>query len=892
MLTAGERRQILTSWNHTEVAFPAERCIHSLFELQAARTPEAVAVCQEGRSLTYEQLERQATQLARRLRGRGVGPESPVALCIERSPEMLVGVLGIFKAGGTYVPMDPSLPRQRGAFMLEETGARWLLTQRALRDEIPAGRAEAITLDEEAWQLPHEEDAVALPRPDPQQCAIIIYTSGSTGVPKGVQITHEAAVNHLCWRQSEFPLTPADAFLQKASCGFDISLWEMFAPLVAGGRLVLARPGGQRDNDYLAALVAREQVTVIHFGPIPLAAFLEAKGLGRCQSLRYVFCGGEPLTPELCDRFFSRLSARLIHQYGPTETCIDSTVWPCERRPDVGSIPIGRPIANTQAYVLDAHLQPVPTGVAGELYLGGAGLARGYFRRPSLTAKGFIPNPFSIIGGERLYRTGDRARWLASGSLELLGRIDHQVKLRGYRIELGEIESTLLRHPGVREAVVTVHEASPGDKRLVAYLAPAEHGEIDAGLLRAHLQGTLPDYMVPSSFVFLPSLPLSRHGKVDRKALPPPDGAGHPREYLPPRDPFELVVVNVFEETLQASHPVSVCDSFFELGGHSLLAVRVVAQIEERTGHSLPLDALVQAPTPEQLARLLRQEPFAWSPLVPIQPGGSRAPFFCVHPVGGNVLCYVELARCLGPDQPFYGLQAQGLGGQLSPLESIEEMAALYVETIRAVEPHGPYRLGGWSLGAVIAFEMARLLHGMGEAVELVALIEPSPTSHAQGAVNEDPAAITALFAMDMARLLEIPLPAPPSLPAHDPDALLALLYQECNKAGFLVPEAGEPHLRALLRVFSSNLRALWRHTLSPLSGALHLLRGTSSLAAPSTDPARGWGSFAALGVKVLDVPGDHYSVLQAPNVEALARELALLLEPAVQGRQRRETAP
>ncbi|MFP2932552.1 thioesterase domain-containing protein, partial [Pyxidicoccus sp. 3LG] len=480
----------------------------------------------------------------------------------------------------------------------------------------------------------------------------------------------------------------------------------------------------------------------------------------------------------------------------------------------------------------------------------------------------------------RMYRTGDKARWRADGTLEYLGRIDFQVKLRGFRIELGEIEAILASHPAVRGAQVLVREDSPGDARLVAWFTShAQPPEPTA--LRAFLKERLPEYMVPSAFVPLDAFPLTPNGKVDRKALPTPEAGrlAATEGYVAPRDPLELELAGIWEELLRI-RPVGVRSGFFELGGHSLLAVQVMARIRERTGRDLPLATLFQAPTVEQLAALLRQVPAPASPLVPIQRGGSRRPFFCVHPVGGNVLGYAELARELGPDQPFYGLQAQGLDGQQPPLATVEEMAAHYLEAIRTVQPHGPYQLGGWSMGALVAFEMARQLQARGEAVELLALIDPSPATADRVRLDvDDSRAVVARFAMDMSQLAAHGAWRPEAeVLEQGPDAVLAHLLEEGRKAGLLVPEVGLPQVRTLFEVFASNLRAMKHYTPAPLAGRVAMLRASDE---PEETPDRGWSALASGGLVLHDVPGNHYSVLRAPHVRGLAERLVALLEEA-----------
>ncbi|MFP2929406.1 thioesterase domain-containing protein, partial [Pyxidicoccus sp. 3LG] len=503
-----------------------------------------------------------------------------------------------------------------------------------------------------------------------------------------------------------------------------------------------------------------------------------------------------------------------------------------------------------------------------------------YLDRPELTAERFIPDAFSGVPGARLYRSGDLVRWKADGTLEYLGRIDFQVKLRGFRIELGEIEAVLSAHSGVQQALVLVREDRPGDKRLVAYAMPTPGVTLEAETLRAALKQRLPEHMVPSAFVVLDALPLTPNGKVDRKALPAPEARVAATEQVAPRDVLEHTLAGLWAELLGAPS-VGVRDNFFELGGHSLLAVQLMARLRERTGRALPLAALFQAPTVEALASLLRQVPAPFSPLVPIQSGGARTPLFLVHPVGGNVLGYAELARRLGADQPVYGLQSQGLDGQQPTLGTIEEMAALYVEAIRTVQPHGPYQLGGWSLGGVVAFEMARQLEARGEKVAMLALIDPSPaTADHVKTDTEDHAQVAALFARDQA-LLAANAPWMPEAQVinQGPDAILQHLLDAGRAAGLLVPEVGLPQLRTLFEVFASNTRALKHYVPRTFSGRITLLRASEGV--QNATPDRGWAALATGGLELREVPGNHYSVLRVPGVQVLAELLSALLERA-----------
>ncbi|MBV9774839.1 MAG: amino acid adenylation domain-containing protein, partial [Gemmatimonadetes bacterium] len=602
LMGAAERAQVVEGWNRTGEDFPAGRCIHHLFEAQAERTPDAVAVVFEEASLTYAELDREANRLARYLRRRGVGPEVRVGLCLERSLEMVVALLGVLKAGGAYVPLDPGYPAARLEAMLADSGVAVLLTQERLRGLLPAqAGVEVVALDGARPEITREsagslEREVAM---DAAGLAYVIYTSGSTGTPKGVMNAHRGVVNRLCWMQAEYGMTPDDVVLQKTPFSFDVSVWEFFWPLMTGARLVMARPEGHRDPAYLRDVVEREGVTMLHFVPSMLQHFVEAAGAERCRSLRRVICSGEALPPALVERFHERFSpsVELHNLYGPTEAAVDVTHWACERGGAVRVVPIGRPVWNTRLYVLDGSGEPVPVGVPGELHIGGVQVARGYLGREELTAEKFVPDPFSSEEGARLYRTGDRARWRSDGALEYLGRLDGQVKVRGFRIEPGEIESVLRRHLRITDCAVLAREDTPGERRLVAYVV----GSADAGELREHLRAGLPEYMVPSAFVSLDTLPLTPNGKLDRRALPAPEYGCAGGAYVAPRSPTEEVLAGIWAEVLGLER-VGAHDRFFELGGHSLLATRVVSRIREVLGAELPLRALFEGPTVAELA--------------------------------------------------------------------------------------------------------------------------------------------------------------------------------------------------------------------------------------------------------------------------------------------------
>ncbi|MGE5219382.1 MAG: amino acid adenylation domain-containing protein, partial [Chloroflexota bacterium] len=603
MLTPAEKHQVLGEWNGTKRNYPSGQCVHELFEAQAEQSPDAVALAFEDQQLTYRSLNVRANQLAHYLRKRGVRPESLVTICMERSVELVIAILAVLKTGGAYLPIDPDTPLQRLTLMLQDAQSPLILTQERFGSLLAECAAKSICLDT-AW------DYLSLESKDNvenQVCdthaAYVIYTSGSTGTPKGVVNVHGGLRNRLQWMQETYRLTPADRVLQKTPFTFDVSVWEFLWPLIIGARLVLARPGGQRDSTYLVELIQSQQITTLHFVPPMLAAFLQEEGVESCRTLRQVFCSGEALPHDLQRQFFERSGAALHNLYGPTEASIDVTAWECRRESDVPIVPIGRPIANTRIYILDRYCLPVPIGVAGELHIGGEGLARGYLNRPELTAEKFIPDPFAANSARRLYKTGDFGRYLPDGNIEFLGRGDHQVKIRGFRIELGEIEAVLGQHRMVQSSVVAVREDEPGERRLVAYVVARPGESFDAAELRKHLKQKIPDYMIPAAWVLLDQLPLTPSGKVDPKALPAPD-QNRPEwadVYKPPLTPTERALAAIWRELLKLDQ-VGIADNFFELGGHSLLATQLVSRIRNAFKLELSLRSLFEAPTIADLA--------------------------------------------------------------------------------------------------------------------------------------------------------------------------------------------------------------------------------------------------------------------------------------------------
>ncbi|WP_411574627.1 amino acid adenylation domain-containing protein [Streptomyces fradiae] len=748
LLSDDERRLVLDKWNDTRRELEPTTLAAAVAE-QSARTPGATAVVFEGREVSYAELDALTGDLAGRLAAHGVGPGSVVAVAVPRSVELVAAVCAAHRAGAAYVPLDPDYPADRLAFMLQDARPTAVIAApgEARRLRVPDGVPLLAPRPAEDGGERAEPTG-----PVPGDPAYVIYTSGSTGRPKGVVVPHAAVANRLRWGQEQYVLTDQDRVLHKTPSSFDVSVWEIFWPLTTGATLVVARPEGHRDPAYLCDLIRSERITVAQFVPSMLDAFLQHPDAGACDSLRLVIVGGEALTTATARRFHQVLpGVRLVDQYGPTEAAIEVTAWTCRPEDDDGRpVPIGRPVWNTRVHILDAELQLVPPGVTGELYLDGVQLAHGYLGRPALTAERFVANPYGPPGS-RMYRTGDLARWRPDGAVEYLGRVDGQVKVRGFRIELGEIEAALGDHPAVAAGVVLVREDRNGDPRIVAYTVPAGAAP-RTGELREHLRARLPEHMVPTGYVTLDALPVTPNGKLDRAALPEPADAPDPagRGAREPATPLERTLTELFAEVLDVP-AAGPDDDFFLLGGHSLMMVRLVERVRAETGVELAVRTLFDHPTAAALAARVAGDPalhgrFAdaprrggaaadgaapWEPVLPLRAHGTRTPLFCVHPVVGDGFGYVGLLRALGPEQPVYALQGAGPASGRPRPGTLGELAAEYVARVREIQPHGPYRLLGWSFGGVVVHEMAVQLRERGEAVELVALMDSvPPTEH------------------------------------------------------------------------------------------------------------------------------------------------------------------
>ncbi|PWI60271.1 non-ribosomal peptide synthetase DhbF [Bacillus subtilis] len=741
ILAPEEHSSMVTDWQSVSEKIP-HACLPEQFEKQAALRPDAIAVVYENQELSYAELNERANRLARMLISEGVGPEQFVALALPRSLEMTVGLLAVLKAGAAYLPLDPDYPADRIAFMLKDAQPAFIMTNTKAADHIqPVENVPKIVLDDP--ELAEKLNTYPAENPknkdrtqplSPLNTAYVIYTSGSTGVPKGVMIPHQNVTRLFAATEHWFRFSSDDIWTMFHSYAFDFSVWEIWGPLLHGGRLVIVPHHVSRSPEAFLRLLVKEGVTVLNQTPSAFYQFMQAEreqpDLGQALSLRYVIFGGEALELSRLEDWYNRHPEnrpQLINMYGITETTVHVSYIELDRSMAAlrANSLIGCGIPDLGVYVLDERLQPVPPGVAGELYVSGAGLARGYLGRPGLTSERFIADPFGPPG-TRMYRTGDVARLRADGSLDYVGRADHQVKIRGFRIELGEIEAALVQHPQLEDAAVIVREDQPGDKRLAAYVIPSEE-TFDTAELRKYAAERLPDYMVPAAFMTMKELPLTPNGKLDRKALPAPDFAAAVTG-RGPRTPQEEILCDLFMEVLHLPR-VGIDDRFFDLGGHSLLAVQLMSRIREALGVELSIGNLFEAPTVAGLAERLEMgsSQSALDVLLPLRTSGDKPPLFCVHPAGGLSWCYAGLMTNIGTDYPIYGLQARGIGQREELPKTLDDMAADYIKQIRTVQPKGPYHLLGWSLGGNVVQAMATQLQNQGEEVSLLVMLDAYP---------------------------------------------------------------------------------------------------------------------------------------------------------------------
>jgi amino acid adenylation domain-containing protein len=894
LLTTQEQEQLLFNFNQTHADYPQDATLHQLFEQQVERSPDFIALISQSEELTYRQLNHRANQLAHYLQKQGVTKETLVAICLERSTDMVVGILAILKAGGAYIPLDPSYPVERLRFMLLDSQVSLVISHSSFVNNFghmtfDKRQMMFISLDNDWEIIQQESQENPINASKAENLAYIIYTSGSTGTPKGVLGTHRGTVNGLHWLWKTYPFTPGEVCCQKTAISFVDSVWEIFAPLLQGIPTVIINDATVLDSQLFIQALAHHKVTRIILVPSLLRLLLDNYShlTKKLSHLKIWITSGEALSVKLAQTFRELIpDAKLINLYGSSEVSANATYYDTSLLQDqANSVPIGRPIDNTLVYVMSRDLQPTPVGVVGELYVGGDGLARGYLHRPELTQERFIDNPF--IPGTKLYKTGDLARYLKDGHLEYLGRRDEQVKLRGFRVELGEIANVIAQHPDVQESVVVASDDAQENQRLIAYIVTRKQ-DIATKLL-PYLQQTLPNYMLPSAFVVLEALPLTPNGKVDKRALPTDDiiRPNTTQSFIAPRNFTELSLAKLWENLLNTS-PIGVTDNFFDLGGHSFLAVRLMAQIQDRFGHNLTLSTLFENPTIEKLATIVSQpsRTSSNSPLVAINSNGSKIPFFCIHGAGGGINNYFKLSKRLGEDYPFYALEHTP--NQEEPeIVSVEETATRYLKEIRKVQPNGPYLLGGHCYGGVLAFEIAQQLQRLGQTVGLLVVIDAIiPEIAIKPAADDD-----AKFLLRMAESIKTSNNIDFSIPFEElRDLPLNEQFNLVNKkANFIFSDTEIKDFLCYYKLFKAHVQAMreyvpqvYPHSMTLFRAKEEIIHDFESPEFHTDDPLLGWGKFSSLPIQVVEVPGDHFSIFVEPHIQELVRQLRICIDNAL----------
>ncbi|MCT7967794.1 amino acid adenylation domain-containing protein [Laspinema sp. D1] len=895
ILTPGERDCLLFKFNSPAYpSLPQSRLQHPsflhLFEEIVQRSPNHLALVAAEQSLTYQDLHRQSNQIARYLQQLGVKPEELVGLCLPPSIEAVTCILGILKAGGVYLYCDPTYPAERLNFILADAEVSLLLTRSPF---IPSQTPPRVSI----LDLEQHQEAIAQQSPEsltypitPNHLAYVIYTSGSTGKPKGVLIEHRGLSNLILAQHQIFKLNQNSRILQFASLSFDASIFEIVMALSTGATLYLADQESRYGGSALRTFLSDFAITHATLPPAVLATLPP----GKLPALHTLISAGESCSPALAKPWVN--SCHFFNAYGPTESTVWATV--AEITEPSQNLPIGRPIPNTQVYLLDANLQPVPIGMTGEIYIAGEGIARGYLNRQQLTSERFITHALTPEKTVRLYKTGDLARYRPDGNLEFLGRIDHQVKIRGYRIELGEIESIITQYYNIKQARVIATDRG----QLVAYIVPEGNQAINRSELQSFLGKTLPGYMIPQEVIVLDSLPLTDRGKLDRTQLPSPETLT-PGQFIPPGNPSEAALAQIWATLLKCDR-ISMNDNFFDLGGDSLLAVRLLTQINQQFQQQIPISQLFLNPTLQGLADCLFSEldSLPCSPLVPIQPQGSNPPFFCIHPILGVVFPYYELALQLGKNQPFYGLQPQGIDGKSRPLTRIEDMAAYYIKAMRTIQPEGPYFLGGWSFGGLVAFEIAQQLKKAGHAVGLLAVLDtlaPVPTHQPslwQGgkfllttaASSIWPFLRDYVYLMTQGKHRETEgLHTRGDRHPQQVHPLFKFLHRYLAKTSLAQSLHStsdrrllrEVTLRPLLPIFQANSQAVLQYQPSIYPDRITLITSSDRAISGGQDPTLGWGQLTEEPIELIRIPGNHLTILRKPQVQHLADRLRDCIE-------------
>ncbi|MEH2024340.1 non-ribosomal peptide synthetase [Nostoc sp.] len=911
LLTAPERHQLLVEWNGKQADYPQEICIHQWFETQAKGTPNNIAVSFENQQLTYQELNQRANQLAHYLQTLGVKSGVLVGLYVEPSLEMIVGLLGILKAGGTYVSIAATSGKDDLAFILEDTQISWVLTQSSLIEKLSEHQPQVICLDSD-WEV------IALhatENPDnyttDQTLACVMYVSGCKGKPNGIAITHRNLVTHSLAISETWELSQSDRLLLIPSISCDTFIESLFPSWITGATAILQSQELQNSTTQFFPFIAQQQITVVNLPTYFWYELVKEPSVSPQTlpaSLRLVIVGGEKVSRQTYLTWVEKVGkqVRWLNAYGSLETTLTATVYDPETATEASNtqseIPIGRAIANTQIYILDQRSQLLPIGVTGEIYISGIGVTQGYFNRPELTSEKFIPNPFSSESGAYLYRTGDLGRYLSDGNIEFQGRLDNQVKICGFRIELAEIETILGQYPGLQKTVVIAKEDVPGDKRLVAYVVPKQGETFGNEQLLSFLQQKLPEHLLPSAFFIVDSLPLNANDQVDRQALSAlnPTNSKIEKTFATAEDPLQLQLAKIWENIL-GIHPIGIKDNFFDLGGNSLLAVHLFSQIEKTFGLNLPLAILLQYSTIEQLTNIIRQQGFLpeshnqvesstsinsvksipWSSLVPMQPNGSKPPLFCIHAIGLSVLYYRDLSLYLGANQPFYALQARGLNGKDAPFTKLAEMAAHYIKEMQTIQPEGPYFLGGSSFGGLVAWEMAQQLVRQGQKVALLALFDTTGPNYIKQAPLEKR---VSQHWDNLAKL--------------GPNYVLEQIR---NKGSWLKYKLQEnfrkfmfkfslriwrtvPYNYRKLTIEEANKQAAREYVLQVYPGRVTVFRAEERFALEKreVDPNMGWSEMVLGGLDIENVPGNHDSIFREPHVRSLSEKMRACIDRAI----------
>lgn len=902
ILLADQREQItqLADWNSTRADYPRNVPLHQLLAQTAGRYDGKTALIVNDERMSFRELDETASRVAHYLQRVGIGVGDVVGVMLDRSPDLPVALIAVLKAGAAYLPIDPDYPHDRIAFMLTDSAARLLITSEKYAGRL-AHSAPELLIENALTNSTTDPTTAPSSLATGSDLAYILYTSGSTGQPKGVMVEHRNLVN-LLYSMIDWPgITSDDVLLAVTTISFDIAGLELFLPLLTGATVVLADAQTTKDGRALLQRLsdgrtADESVTMIQATPATYKLLLAA-GWEERLSLT-ILCCGEPMSNDLARQLIPRCAA-LWNMYGPTETTIYSTGTRITD-PD-GRITIGRPIHNTQVYIVDEQLNPLPVGVVGEIYIAGDGVARGYWNRSALTAERFVRNPFAAEPGV-MYRTGDLGLFTDTGAILCLGRIDQQVKIRGYRIELGEIENTLSRVADIREAVVVAREDRPGDQRLVAYVVPdsrllngnatdTQAPPTPAGLVsseqvrnwKKQAEAVLPAYMVPTDFVILSALPLTPNGKIDRKALPKPTGVTPADEgrLVQPENGEEERLMSIWTDVLGRG-AISVEDDFFELGGHSLIAAQVMTRLEKETGRRLPLSTLFEYPTIRKLALLLRDDESgtAFKSLVPIRPQGRKVPIYIIHGIGLNLLNFKSLVDYMDVEQPIYGLQARGLDGVEEPLDTMEAIAACYIDEVLIQNPAGPYAIAGYSFGGYVALEMARQLKAMGREVQLLAMFDTN--------AEESTRHYSTIRKLSRKTVRQLPklawilrsMAKEPVATLRYQQQYVATQFKNLLKLTGLTPaptsEAGLDHQD---RIVEKHESAYQNYRLKPYEGAIDLFKAQVRRYFVEDPKYLGWQKYALKGVRVHDVPGDHQQMLMPPNDQYFAQALQRALD-------------